>query len=217
MNKLMTTLAAIALSFGTAFASITTIPLNPGSNPAPFTAKIVGIKAVSSTASGTVSVKEVMKVASSSTVSETVTNIVPKDATYRVADAYVGQTRVYTGADGAVAWSNETADVVVDAVTNKVKVSTLYDGASAKWGPVTNIAASVKYSNIVATAPVTNITVRQTARWTLTPYTNALYSGTLSSGYLSEAVSNKFLLGGTDIVVSGTAFTGGNAYLILER
>lgn len=100
MNKLMTTLAAIALSFG-AFANITTLPLKDGLVNAPFTAKIVGIKAVSSTASGTVSVKEVMKVA--------------------------------------------------------------------------------------------------------------------SSGYLSEAVSNKFLLGGTDIVVSGTAFTGGNAYLILER
>lgn len=83
MNKLMTTLAAIALSFG-AFANITTLPLKDGLVNAPFTAKIVGIKAV-------------------------------------------------------------------------------------------------------------------------------------SSGYLSEAVSNKFLLGGTDIVVSGTAFTGGNAYLILER
>ncbi len=44
-----------------------------------------------------------------------------------------------------------------------------------------------------------------------------LNPGTLSSGYLSEAVSNKFLLGGTDLVVDGTAFTGGNAYLILER
>lgn len=216
MNKLMTTLAAIALSFG-AFASITTIPLNPGSNPAPFTAKIVGIKAVSSTASGTVSVKEVSKVASSSTVTETVTNIVPKDATYRVADAYVGQTRVYTGAAGSVAWTNTTAQVTIGTETNTVKVSTLYDGASAKWGPVTNVAASVKYRNIVATAPVTNITVKQSAKWTVTPYTNALYSGTLSSGYLSEAVSNKFLLGGTDLVVDGTAFTGGNAYLILER
>jgi len=220
MHKVITLLSAVALSLG-AVAEIVQYPLANGSEKAPYAAKLVGIVVNSSVASGTVSVKDIVSVASSSDSYEVTTNIVQAGADYRVADAYVGQQKVYSATHDGIVWSNSTAEVVIDDVTNIVKVSSLYDGSSLKYGPATNIAASVKYRDVIATAPVTNIVRRNFKVWTHTPYTNTLYTGTLSNGALSADITNKFIIGGSLLVGDGTVYsTSGaktSAFLILEK
>ena len=223
MHKFATLLAAVALSLG-AFAEIVQYPVAKGEEKAPYAAKIVGIVANSSVASGTVSVKEVVQVASSSDSYEVVTNIVQAGADYRVADAFVGQQRVYTGSD-ATKWlkSESVVTNIEGSVTNvfTLKLAQWCDGATTNAVVYTNCAHAVKYRDIVATAPVTNIVRRNFKVWTHTPMTNELFSGTLSGGALSAGITNRFVLGGSTLVGGGSVFTTSgaktSAYLILEK
>lgn len=231
-KKIISICAALTLSLA-AVAEIVQYPVAKGAEKIPYPAKLVGIVANSSVASGTVSLKEVVEVASVSDSYEVVTNVVEAGADYRVADAYVGQMRVWTGSDALdwIRWSNTITNSfttnIVSGVTNVTPNTTTYN--LAKWcdGAVTNAvvwtneACSVKYRDIIATAPVTNIVRRNFQVWSHTPMTNDLYSGTLSSGALSAAITNKFLIGGATLLGGGSIYTTSgaksSAYLILER
>ena len=223
MKKLITLVAAVALSLA-AVAEIVQYPLAKGEETIPYPAKLVGIVANSSVASGTVSVKEVVEVASSSDSYSVTTNIVETGADYRIADAFVGQQRVYTGTD-ATEWLKSDAVVtnIEGSVTNVVtlKLAQWCDGAVTNSVVYTNCAHSIEYRDIIATAPVTNIVRRNFKVWTHTPMTNDLYSGTLSSGALSAAITNRFLIGGATLIGGGSIYTTqgakSSAYLILER
>jgi len=224
MNKLTPLLAAVALSMG-AFAEIVQRPLANGAEKAPYAAKLVGIVANSSVASGTVTIKEVVNVASSSDAYSVTTNIVQAGADYRVADAYVGQQRVY--ADGSVATAWLKSDAVVTNISGSVTNVVTYhlaqwcDGATTNAIVYTNCAHAIKYRDVIATAPVTNIVRRNYKVWTMTPFTNDLFSGTLSNGALSQEITNRFVLGGGTLLGGGTVYsTSGaktSAFLILEK
>lgn len=224
MHKLTTLLAAVALSLG-AFAEIAQYPIPNGAAKAPYAAKLVGVVANSSVSDGTISVKEVVSVASSSDAYVVTTNIINAGADYLVADAYVGQQRVY--ADGSIATKWLKSDTIVtnieDAVTNVVTyhLAKWCDGATTNAVVWTNCAHSIKYRDVIATAPVTNIVRTNYKVWTHTPFTNVLYTGTLSDGSLSDGITNRFILGGSTLLGDGTVFsTSGartSAFFILEK
>jgi len=88
-------------------------------------------------------------------------------------------------------------------------------GENSVNGPCAVVAVKAASTNTTGT-----IALKETIRVAYTSvtnvtHTNTFYSGTLTGGFLS-CTTNMPLLGGT-FHADGTAFTGGNVYLIINK
>lgn len=209
MKKLMMILAACA-SFA-ACAEMSAVELKAGDNSVPTPARGIMLHAVSTNASGTVTLKKVTTLALSWTEERTVTNITYTTAwsnlTHTVTNDVVSAWRT-NAVNGAV--QTNFIDRAVNAVpsvypwpdllitTNKVPVVEVY----------TNIPYQVEQSR--------NLQTLATSRAALKVVTNDICSVTLSQGFKTNAVNCVFAPGET-VLGSGTAFPGGRIQLILER
>ena len=209
MKKLMMILAACA-SFA-ACAEMSAVELKAGDNSVPTPARGIMLHAVSTNASGTVTLKKVTTLALSWTETRTVTNITYTTAwsnlTHTVTNDVVSAWRT-NAVNGAV--QTNFLDRAVNAVpsvypwpdllitTNKVPVVEVY----------TNIPYQVESGRTIGTV--------STPRAALKVVTNDICSVTLSQGFKTNAVNCVFAPGET-VLGSGTAFPGGRIQLILER
>jgi len=209
MKKLMMILAACA-SFA-ACAEMSAVELKAGDNSVPTPARGIMLHAVSTNASGTVTLKKVTTLALSWTEERTVTNITYTTAwsnlTHTVTNDVVSAWRT-NAVNGAV--QTNFIDRAVNAVpsvypwpdllitTNKVPVVEVY----------TNIPYQVEQSR--------NLQTLATSRAALKVVTNDICSVTLSQGFKTNSVNCVFAPGET-VLGSGTAFPGGRIQLILER
>ena len=210
MKKIIWFCAAAAFS-ASAWAAYDAVPLEIGDNVVPAPCRAVMLHAISTNASGTVTLKKVSSMSYSWTDWRTVTNITYGTAwsnlTHTVTNDVVTAWRTNT-VDGAVA-TNFLARAVnaVPSVypwpdllilTNKVASSVVY----------TNIPYAVETSRRVNTVGIP----RQASR----SVTNDIMSATLSSGFKTNTVSGIFAPGDY-IHASGTAFGGGRVQLIIEK
>lgn len=209
MKKLMMILAACASI--AACAEMSAVELKAGDNSVPTPARGIMLHAVSTNASGTVTLKKVTTLALSWTEERTVTNITYTTAwsnlTHTVTNDVVSAWRT-NAVNGAV--QTNFLERAVNAVpsvypwpdllitTNKVPVVEVY----------TNIPYQVELSR--------NLQTLATSRAALKVVTNDICSVTLSQGFKTNSVNCVFAPGET-VLGSGTAFPGGRIQLILER
>ncbi len=209
MKKLMMILAACA-SFA-ACAEMSAVELKAGDNSVPTPARGIMLHAVSTNASGTVTLKKVTTLALSWTEERTVTNI-----TYTT--AWSNLTHTVTN-DIVSAWRTNAVNGAVQ--TNFIDRAVNAVPSVYPWPDLlitTNQVSSVQfYTNIPYQVQLSrNVQTLSTPRAALKVVTNDICSVTLSQGIKTNAV-NCILAPGETVLGSGTAFPGGRIQLILER
>ena len=219
--KRMMFAAAIAVLAATTRAELASIGLKTGDNAVPAPCRALMLHAISTNASGTVTLKKVSSVSYSWTDWQTVTNI-----TYGT--AWSNLTHTVTN-DFVTAWRTNLVDTIIatNGVTNLV-VATNFLARAINAVPsvypwpdlliLTNkVASSVAYTNIPYTVEtsrrVNTVGIPRRAERSVT---NDLVTTTLSSGFKTNAV-NCLFAPGDYIYASGTAFGGGTVQLIVEK
>ncbi|MBR2839301.1 MAG: hypothetical protein IKE55_10985 [Kiritimatiellae bacterium] len=220
MKKLMI-LAAVAAVAWVAFAELASVSLESGDNSVPAPCRAVMLHAISTNASGTVTLKKVSSMSYSWQESQTVTNIV-------YGTAWSNLTHVVTNNVVTVLRTNLVDTIVsTNGVTNLV-VATNFLARAVNEVPsvypwpdlliLTNkVEASVVYTNIPYAVETARAVTRRLMPRSASKYvTNDICSVTLSSGFKTNSVSGVFAPGDY-IYASGTAFKGGRVQLIVER
>lgn len=214
--KKIAIIAALVLSGLVASAEIEPFAVSKGLNYLPYAAKALQVQASSTTLSGTVKLQSVAYSTTPSSVSRVETNVafVVSYTNLPHQVAKINGRTVYDETPGDASFSYAT-NVVGDA-TNVI--ATLSVGTNAVY-VATNATTYIKTSQVpkMRTVPVTNIATVAETVYVRTPVTNDICTITLSNGKGTNTLSNVFLLGGTYILGSGTAYEGGGATLILER
>ena len=221
MNRTITCFMAVALFALGAVAELASVGLKTGNNAVPAPCRAVMLHAISTNASGTVTLKKVSSYSLAWIDWQTVTNI-----TYGT--AWSNLTHTVTN-DVVTAWRTNLVDAIVstNGVTNLV-VATNFLARAVNEVPsvypwpdlliLTNkVESSVVYTNIPyrieSSRRVERVGVPRRAEKSVT---NDLASVTLSSGFKTNAVSCLFAPGDF-ISASGTAFKGGKVQLIVEK
>ena len=221
MNRTITCFMAVALFALGAVAELASVGLKTGDNAVPAPCRAVMLHAVSTNASGTVTLKKVSSVSYSWTEWLAVTNI-----TYGT--AWSNLTHTVTN-DIVTAWRTNLVDTIIasNGVTNVVvETNILARAVNAvpsvyPWPDLlilTNkVEQSVAYTNIPYTVEtsrrVNTVGIPRRAERSVT---NDLVSATLSSGFKTNTV-NCLFAPGDYIYASGTAFGGGTVQLIIEK
>jgi len=218
MKKLMMILAACASI--AAYAELSAVEIHAGTNAVPTPAKGVLLHAVSTNASGTVTLTKLTTLALAWNETRTVTNV-----TYTT--AWSNLTHVVTN-DYVTAWrTNLVSSIITNGVTNIVVATNFIDRAvnavpsvypwpdlliTTNKVPVVEVYTNVPYQVEASRTILTLDTPR-----TFTKYvTNDICTVTLSAGFKTNAV-NCVLAPGETVIGSGTAFEGGRIQLIFER
>lgn len=212
MKKLAIAIA-MAVLCGGVLAAVTAVELKKGENGAPSPCRAVAAQAVSTNASGNVTVKRVTPLLVEWYDTATVTNRTYRPAmsnvTYTVTDTLWRAYSTNSLAGGGVA-SNLLAQAwggrptVAGWPTNIL----LYTSIQA---PRT-LSSNVTYQ-VVDTVDVRIARTRRTAEKAVT---NTLWTATLSNGYKTNALDAAIFPG--DILIGeGTAFDGGRVQLLLEK
>ena len=221
MKKLLLTVCLAAFASIGARAELASVSLEVGDNAVPAPCRAVMVHAISTNASGTVTLKKVSSFSFAWIDWQTVTNI-----TYGT--AWSNLTHTVTN-DVVTAWRTNLVDTIVgtNGVTNLV-VATNFVARAVNEMPsvfpwpdlliLTNkVASSVVYTNIPYRIEASRRVVRRAVpRSVQKTVTNDIASVTLSSGFKTNAVSCVFGPGDY-IYASGTAFSGGKVSLIVER
>ena len=220
MKKLIL-IAAVAALASTTHGELASVGLKTGDNAVPAPCRAVMLHAISTNASGTVTLKKVSSMSYSWTEWLTVTNI-----TYGT--AWSNLTHTVTN-DIVTAWRTNLVDTVIatNGVTNLV-VATNFLARAVNAVPsvypwpdlliLTNkVASSVVYTNIPYTVETSRrVNTVGIPRHASKSVTNDLVSATLSSGFKTNTV-NGIIAPGDYIFASGTAFGGGTVQLIIEK
>ena len=221
MKKLLLTVCLAAFASIGARAELASVSLEAGDNAVPAPCRAVMVHAISTNASGTVTLKKVSSFSLAWIDWQTVTNI-----TYGT--AWSNLTHTVTN-DIVTAWRTNLVDTIIatNGVTNIV-VETNFLARAVNAVPsvfpwpdlliLTNkVASSVVYTNIPyrieASRRVETVGI---PRRTEKSVTNDLASVTLSSGFKTNTV-NCLFAPGDYIHASGTAFGGGTVQLIIEK
>ena len=210
MKKIIWFCAAAALA-ASAWAAYDAVPLEIGDNAVPAPCRAVMLHAISTNASGTVTLKKVSSMSYSWTEWLTVTNI-----TYGT--AWSNLTHTVTN-DIVTAWRTNTVNGAV--ATNFLSRAVNAVPSVYPWPDLlilTNkVASSVVYTNIPYTVETSRrINTVGIPRHASRSVTNDLVSATLSSGFKTNTV-NGIIAPGDYIHASGTAFGGGRVQLIIEK
>ena len=221
MKRLITILAAAVLTAFCARAELASVSLEAGDNAIPAPCRAVLLHAISTNASGTVTLKKVSSFSIAWIERQTVTNV-----TYGT--AWSNLTHTVTN-DIVTAWRTNLVDTIVatNGVTNLV-VATNFLARAVNEVPsvypwpdlliLTNkLASSVVYTNIPYQVETSRrVETVGIPRRTEKSVTNDLASVTLSSGFKTNTVNCLFAPGDW-ISASGTAFKGGQVQLIIEK
>lgn len=221
MKKLLLIVCLAAFSSFGARAELASVGIEAGDNSVPAPCRAVMLHAISTNATGTVTLKKVSSMSYSWTDWRTVTNI-----TYGT--AWSNLTHTVTN-DIVTAWrTNLVATVIAtNGVTNLV-VATNFLSRAVNAVPsvypwpdllvLTNkVASSVVYTNIPYTVETSRrVNTVGIPRQVWMSVTNDIVSATLSSGFKTNTVNGIFAPGDY-IHASGTAFGGGRVQLIIEK
>lgn len=206
MKTVFSILAAVCCL--AASAELQSVTLVPGENAIAGPAEVIAVQAVSETASATFTLKKITRYGRTTVAAATVTNVTYGTAwsnlTHTVTNLMIEAWRVNaTGSNFVARALNEQPsyypwpDIVI--LTNKVEATEVY----------TNIPYRVKTGQKIETVRV----VRPSGK----AVTNSLATGTLSSGYLEQALTNKLVGAGDSIDASGSAVSGGEVRIIVRR
>lgn len=221
MKRMITILAAVVLAEFCARAELASVSLEAGDNAIPAPCRAVLLHAISTNASGTVTLKKVTEFSHSWIEFSVTTNI-----TY--ATAWSNLTHTVTN-DMVTAWRTNLVGTIVstNGVTNLV-VATNFLARAVNEVPsvypwpdlliLTNkVTESVVYTNIPYLVEAERRVIRRPLpRTAYKSVTNDLASVTLSSGFKTNTVNCLFAPGDW-ISASGTAFKGGKVQLIIEK
>ena len=221
MKKLLLIVCLAGFSSLGARAKLASVQLEAGNNAVPAPCRALLLHAISTNASGTVTLKKVSSMSYTWVEWQTVTNVA-------YGTAWSNLTHIVTN-DVVTAWRTNLVDTIVatNGVTNLV-VATNFIARAVNEVPsvypwpdlliLTNkVEASVVYTNIPYTVEVARAVQRRPVPINVSKnVTNDLASFTLSSGFKTNAV-NCIFAPGDYIVGSGTAFSGGKVQLIVER
>lgn len=221
MKKLMLTVCLAAFASFGAMARLASFGLEAGDNAVPAPCRAVMLHAISTNASGTVTLKKVSEHSVSWLEKQTVTNV-----TYGT--AWSNLTHTVTN-DVVTAWRTNLLSVVIatNGVTNIVVQTNFLARAVNSmpsvypWPDLIVLTNKVEATEVYTNIPYQVETSRriETLAMPRTAYvavTSDLASVTLSSGFKTNAVSCLFAPG-ERIIASGTAFSGGNVQLIIEK
>lgn len=220
MKKLMILAAAAAIA-ASAVAELASVGLKAGDNAVPTPCRAVMIHAISTNASGTVTLKKVSSMSYTWVDWQMVTNVA-------YGTAWSNLTHTVTN-DEVTVWRTNLVDTIVstNGVTNLV-VTTNFLARAVNEVPsvypwpdlliLTNkVEASVVYTNIPYVVETASAVTRRLMPRSVSKYvTNDICSVTLSSGFKTNGVSGVFAPGDY-IYASGTAFSGGKVQLIIEK
>lgn len=210
MKRTITILAAAMLA-ASAWAAYEAVRLEAGDNAVPTPCAGVLLHAISTNASGTVTLKKVTALDYSWLERRTVTNI-----TYTT--AWSNLTHTVTN-DIVSAWRTNTVDGVVR--TNFLAMAENAMPSVYPWPDLlvtTNKAVSLAvYTNIPYRVEASrSVDVLAVPRHAEKYVTNDICTVTLSSGFKTNAVSGVFAPGDF-IYASGTAFKGGRVTLVISK
>ena len=204
---------AIAVMCGGVLAAVTGLEIKKGANDAPAPCRAVAAQAISTNASGTVTLKRITPL----TV-EWYDESVTTNRTYRPAMSNVTYTVSNTlwqaWSTNALAAGGVETNLIAEAWGGRPTVAgwptniLIY---TSKLAPRT-LSSNVTYQ-VVDTVDVRIARTRRTAEKAVT---NTLWTATLSNGYKTNAL-DAAIFPGDFIVGEGTAFDGGKVQLILER
>ena len=211
MKKLLLIVCLAGFSSLGARAELASIQLETGDNAVPAPCRAVLLHAISTNASGTVTLKKVSTMSYTWVEWQTVTNVA-------YGTAWSNLTHTVTN-DVVTAWRTNTVDGA--AVSNFIARAVNEVPSVYPWPDLlilTNkVESSVVYTNIpYAVETARAVTRRPVPRSVSKSVTNDFASVTLSSGFKTNAVDCIFAPGDY-IVGSGTAFSGGKVQLIVER
>ena len=219
MKKLILAIAAtvVAAIWAATMTSLSSVDLKTGLNDLPVPSQAVMLHAISTNASGTVTLKKVSQLSYSWNDVRTVTNV-----TYTT--AWSNLTHTVTN-DIVSAW--RTNEVTVAGTTNTVVATNFLASAvnampsvypwpdllvTTNKVPVVEVYTNIPYQVVSSRRVQTLSTPRQASRYV----TNELCNVTLSGGFKTNTVNCLFAPGDT-IHASGTAFGGGRVQLIISR
>ncbi len=217
MKKLLLTVCLVAFASIGARAELASVSLEAGDNAVPAPCRAVMVHAISTNASGTVTLKKVSSFSLAWIDWQTVTNI-----TYGT--AWSNLTHTVTN-DMVSAW--RTNAVTVAGTTNTV-VETNFLARAMNAIPsvypwpdlliTTNKLTGVEvYTNIPYKVESSRRVMPYTIQRRASKYvTNDICNVTLSSGFKTNAVSGIFAPGDF-IYASGTAFKGGRVTLVISK
>lgn len=211
MKKLLLTVCLATFASIGARAELASVSLEAGDNAVPAPCRAVMVHAISTNASGTVTLKKVSSFSFAWIDWQTVTNI-----TYGT--AWSNLTHTVTN-NIVTAWRTNTVDGV--AQTNFIARASNAVPSVYPWPDLmilTNkVASIVVYTNIPyrieSSRRIETVGVPRRAERSVT---NDLASVTLSSGFKTNTVNCLFAPGDW-ISASGTAFGGGKVQLIIEK
>ena len=211
MKKLLYTVCLTAFASFGARAELASVSLEAGDNAVPAPCRAVMVHAISTNASGTVTLKKVSSFSFAWIDWQTVTNV-----TYGT--AWSNLTHTVTN-NIVTAWRTNTVDGV--AYTNFIARAANAIPSVYPWPDLmilTNkVASIVVYTNIPyrieSSRRIETVGVQRRAERSVT---NDLASVTLSSGFKTNTVNCLFAPGDW-ISASGTAFGGGKVQLIIEK
>ena len=221
----MLTMAAIAAAMALGAAQqngcgLAALELKAGENPISAPAKAVALHAISTNATGTVTLQKVTRLKLEWEELRTVTN-----ETYTT--AWSNLTHTVTN-EIVSAWRTNAVVTVATNGTTNIVVHTNFLAKARNAAPATYpypdlllttnaVVETVAYTNVPYQA-VVGRSVRTMAipREATKAVTNALASVTLSGGFKTNAVEC-LLAPGDVICANGTAFSGGRVQLIVER
>ena len=217
MKRMMTMAAAMCAACAMA-GELATMELRAGENQVAAAARAVALQAVSTNASGTVTMKKVTKLKLEWEEYRTLTNL-----TY--ATAWSNLTHTVTN-DVVSAWrTNAVVTVETNGVTNIV-VTTNFLATVVNATPTypyedlmitTNrVAETVAYTNVPYQAVIaTKVETVAIPHRATKEVTNDIASVTLSGGFKTNAV-DCLLLPGDFVHASGTALKGGRVQLVIS-
>ena len=211
MKKLLYTVCLAAFALIGARAELASVSLEAGDNAIPAPCRAVMVHAISTNASGTVTLKKVSSFSFAWIDWQTVTNV-----TYGT--AWSNLTHTVTN-NIVTAWRTNTVDGV--AQTNFIARASNAVPSVYPWPDLmilTNeVASIVVYTNIPyrieSSRRIETVGVPRRAERSVT---NDLVSVTLSSGFKTNTVNCLFAPGDW-ISASGTAFSGGKVQLVVEK
>lgn len=191
-----------------ASAELQSVTLVPGENAISGPAEAVAIQAVSATPSATFTLNKITSYGFTKVGSITVTNVTYGTAwsnlTHTVTNLMIEAWRVNASGSNFVARAvNEQPsyypwpDIVI--LTNKFTATEVY----------TNIPYRVKTGQKIKTIPVFEPSGKSV--------TNSFVTGTLSSGYLEQGLTNKLIGAGDRILATGSAVSGGEVKIIIRK
>ena len=195
--------------------------LRGGENPVASPARTVALQAISTNASGTVTLKKVTRLNLEWEEVRTVTN-----ETY--ATAWSNLTHTVTNAIVSAWRTNAVVTVATNGTTNIV-VTTNFLAKAQNAAPATYpypdlmlttnlVAETVVYTNVPYQAVVgQNVMTLAIPMRATKEVTNDLMSVTLSGGFAATNMAESVLAPGDIICASGTAFSGGRVQLIVDR